>query len=105
MGRGKPPQLAVTHDEASCEPQQERSNQEMAETAEAPAPAVTPMTWRGRRGGLRRRCGLIAGRRLGRSHVGHLVVGGDGEERTVGGMRRSHLGQKRVRTQERNRRV
>jgi hypothetical protein len=64
----------------------------MAETAEAPATVAAMMTWRGRRRSFLRRCNFVAGRRLSssRSLRVYLVVGDDGEERTGGGMGRSH---------------
>jgi len=82
----------VAHDVASCEPQEEQTDKEMTETAEATAMATTPRLVGFRIGG-RRSLGssLVSRRELIRRHSFnvhlevHLVVGVVGSKRPWGG--------------------
>jgi hypothetical protein len=101
MGMRKPPKLAVTHDVASCEPQDDQSDEEMTETAVATAMATAPglvgfRVWVGRRGRRDLRCSLVAGWELIQRHTihleVHLVVGIGREEKAfnLGRLSRRH---------------
>jgi hypothetical protein len=89
----------VAHDVASCEPQEEQSDDEMAETAVAAAMATAPRlvgVGFGVGGRGRRSLGssLVAGWELIRRHSFllevRLVVGVSGEERALGRLSRRH---------------
>jgi hypothetical protein len=82
--------MAVAHDEASPEPQEEQSDKEMAETAAAMTTATAPRLSEFRVGGRGKSSfgsSLVAGRELIRRHrfhlYVHLFVGVGGEERAL----------------------
>jgi len=68
----------VTEEEASCEPQEERSEKEMAEAAAptATAPALVGLFMRGR--GINPRCGSLVARKFHGRQTSHLLLVDEG---------------------------